>query len=42
MASMVPRFGKGISDYAAVNAFSDDFVSYKLARAAHTFAQLPG
>ena len=30
MATMVPRFGKGLSDYAAANAFADDFVNYQI------------
>jgi 3-oxoacyl-(acyl-carrier-protein) synthase/acyl carrier protein len=40
MAAMVPRFGKGISDYAAANAFADDFVSYQVGQGRKYFRSM--
>jgi 3-oxoacyl-(acyl-carrier-protein) synthase/acyl carrier protein len=39
-AAMVPRFGKGISDYAAANAFVDDFVSYQISHGRKYFSSM--
>ena len=40
MATMVPRFGKGLSDYAAANAFADDFVSYQISHGRKYFCSM--
>jgi 3-oxoacyl-(acyl-carrier-protein) synthase/acyl carrier protein len=40
MATMVPRFGKGLSDYAAANAFADDFISYQISQGHRYFCSM--
>jgi acyl carrier protein len=40
MATIVPSFGKGISDYAAANSFVDDFVSYQLSHGRKYFRSI--
>jgi 3-oxoacyl-(acyl-carrier-protein) synthase/acyl carrier protein len=40
MATIVPSFGKGISDYAAANSFVDDFVSYQLSQGRKYFRSM--
>jgi 3-oxoacyl-(acyl-carrier-protein) synthase/acyl carrier protein len=40
MATIIPSFGKGISDYAAANSFVDDFVSYQLSQGRKYFRSM--
>ncbi|HEV2963053.1 MAG TPA: KR domain-containing protein, partial [Candidatus Angelobacter sp.] len=40
IAAMIPSFAKGISDYAAANAFADHFVSYQIGQRREYFCSM--